>query len=105
MKKVTKIKPKIVIKYLMSQHNIHALNAINISIQCGTLKGKLLHIPGISTTSVSCVTLDWHYDNLTSQLINASNTYFGYLTSPFRTTDNSIPSRIIYVAFNGEHSY
>ena len=85
----------------MSHHNIHAFNAINISIQCGTLKGTLLHIQEIPTTSVTCVALDWHYDNLKSQLINASNTSFGYLTSPFRTTDNSIPSQIIHVAFTG----
>ena len=85
----------------MSHHNIHAFNAINISIQCGTLKGTLLHIQEIPTTSVTCEALEWHYDNLKSQLINASNTFFGYLTSPFRTTDNSIPSRIIDVAFTG----
>ena len=85
----------------MSHHNIHAFNAINISIQCGTLKGTLFHIQEIPTTSVTCVALDWHYDNLKSQLINALNIYFGYLTSPFRTTDNGIPSRIIHVAFTG----
>ena len=49
------------INYFMSNHNIHAFNAINISIQCGTLKGTLLNIQEIPTTSVTCVALDWHY--------------------------------------------
>ena len=91
----------------LNKHKIFHESTQYPCIQCDNHFHTMWHlkrhkdIQGIPSTSVMCVALDWHYVNLKSQLINASNTYYGYLMSPFRTTDNSILSRIIHVAFTG----
>ena len=81
----------------LNKHKIFHESTQYPCIQCENHFHTMWHLKSHVITHTG----DWHYDNLKSQLINASNTYFGYLTSPFRTTDNSIRSQIIHVAFTG----